>query len=56
MTAFHRHLAHGGVRLSLRGGALRFATAVYNDDADIDRVLALARAWARDHVGDRPPT
>lgn len=50
MTALHDHLTAGGVRLSLRGGALRFATAVYNSDADIDRVIDLARAWTRDRA------
>ncbi len=50
MTALHDDLAAGGVRLSLRGGALRFATAVYNSNADIDRVIDLARAWTRDRT------
>lgn len=45
MNALHDHLTENGVVHSLRAGTLRFAVGVYNDDADVDRVLELARAW-----------
>lgn len=41
----HRHLVDDGVVFSLRSGVLRFSVGVYNDQTDIDRVLASVRAW-----------
>ena len=46
MNELHRRLTEGGVVLSIRSGTLRFSIAVYNDRADIDRVVELARGWA----------
>jgi cysteine desulfurase/selenocysteine lyase len=39
------HLWANDVRLSIRRGVLRFGIHFYNNDADIDRVLDLTRAW-----------
>jgi cysteine desulfurase/selenocysteine lyase len=43
LNAVAARLTDAGVRFSIRRGLLRLATHVYNDDGDIDRVLALAR-------------
>ncbi|MCK6454206.1 MAG: aminotransferase class V-fold PLP-dependent enzyme [Alphaproteobacteria bacterium] len=43
LNAVARRLGDAGVRFSIRRGLLRLATHVYNDDGDIDQVLALAR-------------
>ena len=45
MNALYEHLTAGGVRLSIRRGVLRMSAGVYNNEADIDRVVALAREW-----------
>ncbi len=45
MNSLHDHLAAAGIRLAIRSGALRFSVGVYNDDNDIGRVIAAARAW-----------
>jgi cysteine desulfurase / selenocysteine lyase len=45
MNDLHRFLAGRGVRLSIRKGVLRFSVGVYNDEADIDRAVELAREW-----------
>jgi cysteine desulfurase/selenocysteine lyase len=45
MEALHRHLADNGVKLSVRRGMLRFSLHLYNDDADVGRVLDLARGF-----------
>jgi cysteine desulfurase/selenocysteine lyase len=48
MNELHARLTAQRIRHSIRSGILRFAVAVYNDDADIDRVLETAEAWARE--------
>ncbi len=45
MNELHRQLTEGGVVLSVRSGVLRFSIGLYNDRADIDRVVDLARKW-----------
>ena len=45
MNALHRTLADNGVKLSIRRGTLRFSMHLYNDEADVDRVVELARGW-----------
>jgi len=45
MTALHEFLTVHDVRLSVRRGVLRFSTALYNNERDIDRVIGLARRW-----------
>ncbi len=45
MNDLYRHLTAHGVCLSVRKGVLRMSVAVYNDETEIDRVLALARDW-----------
>jgi cysteine desulfurase/selenocysteine lyase len=47
MSALHEHLAASGVQLSIRRGILRFSLHVHNSEADIARVLDLARGHAR---------
>lgn len=43
INRLHAHLREHGVRLSIRRGMLRFSLHLYNDDGDVDRVLALTR-------------
>lgn len=43
MNELYGHLTEHGVRLSIRSGVLRFSIGVYNDDADVQRVIELAR-------------
>ena len=43
MNELYGHLTEHGVRLSIRSGVLRFSIGVYNDDADVRRVVELAR-------------
>ncbi len=46
LNALFEHLTANGVRLSIRRGVLRFSVHMYNNRADIDRVLSLARHWS----------
>jgi cysteine desulfurase / selenocysteine lyase len=46
MNDLYRHLTERGIRLSVRKGVLRMSVGVYNDAADIERVLEAVR----DHV------
>ncbi|SVA62787.1 uncharacterized protein METZ01_LOCUS115641 [marine metagenome] len=39
------HLTSNGVRLSIRRGVLRMSLGIYNDEADVDRVVALTQDW-----------
>lgn len=48
IDALYRHLAGNGVVLSVRRGMLRFTLHLYNNVADVDRVLALVRDWQAD--------
>jgi cysteine desulfurase/selenocysteine lyase len=48
MNQLHEHLTQNGVHLSIRRGVLRMSVGLYNDEEDIDRVLALCRDWVRD--------
>lgn len=50
MNELHEHLTEHRVRLSIRSGVLRFSIGVYNDQADVDRVVEVARKW-RDTTG-----
>lgn len=43
IDALYRHLTANGVVLTVRRGMLRFSLHLYNDEADVDRVLDLAR-------------
>ncbi len=45
MNSLHEHLSATGIVHSIRSGALRFSVGVYNDQADIDRVVDAAREW-----------
>jgi cysteine desulfurase / selenocysteine lyase len=45
MNALARHLEINRVKFSLRRGLLRFSFHVYNDHADVQRILALAREF-----------
>jgi cysteine desulfurase/selenocysteine lyase len=47
MNDLFRHLSDNGVKLSVRRGILRFSMHVYNNAADVDRVLGLTRDWLR---------
>ncbi|MXW08290.1 MAG: cysteine desulfurase, partial [Gammaproteobacteria bacterium] len=46
MNALHARLNADGVRLAIRSGVLRFSVGVYNDNSDVERVLASARGWS----------
>ena len=41
MTALYQHLTAHNVRLSIRRGVLRFSVAIYNNEADVERVMGL---------------
>ena len=45
MNQLHDYLTRNGVRLSIRRGVLRMSVGLYNNEEDIDRVVALAREW-----------
>jgi len=48
MNELRDHLLADGVLHSIRSGVLRFSTALYNNDADIDQTLESASRWVRD--------
>jgi cysteine desulfurase/selenocysteine lyase len=50
LNALYQHLTAAGVRLSIRRGVLRMSLAVYNNEADVDRVLALAAEFKESRV------
>jgi cysteine desulfurase/selenocysteine lyase len=45
MNSLHQYLTERGVHLSVRAGVLRMSVGVYNNEADVDRVVGLAREW-----------
>lgn len=45
MNDLYEHLTRNGVTLSIRRGVLRMSVALYNNNADIQRVLTLAGRW-----------
>jgi len=45
MNELYDHLTSNGVRLSIRRGVLRMSLGIYNDEADVDRVVALTKDW-----------
>jgi len=47
MNRLHEHLTRNGVHLSIRRGVLRMSIGLYNNEEDIDRVVALSREWVR---------
>jgi len=47
MNQLHGHLTQNGVHLSIRRGVLRMSVGLYNNEEDIDRVVALSREWVR---------
>jgi cysteine desulfurase/selenocysteine lyase len=49
IQSLHDFLDARRVRLSIRRGVLRFSFHVYNDEADVDRILGLVKEWV-----DRP--
>lgn len=40
INGLYEHFTEGGAKLSIRAGTLRFSIAVYNNEADIDQILA----------------
>ncbi|MGI9626446.1 MAG: aminotransferase class V-fold PLP-dependent enzyme [Longimicrobiales bacterium] len=46
IQSLYDHLTADGVRLSIRRGVLRLSFHVYNNDADVDRILSSAATWA----------
>ena len=45
MLGLYDHLTANGVRLGIRRDLLRFSFGIYNNDEDIERVVALCRDW-----------
>ena len=45
MASLAAHLEAGGITFTIRLGLLRFALHLYNDQADVDRVLELVAEW-----------
>jgi len=43
--ALYKHLTDNDVILTVRRGMLRFSLHLYNNEADVDRVLDLVREW-----------
>ncbi len=52
MNTLYEYLTAQGTRLSIRSGTLRFSVGVYNNDADVDQVLA----WAAEAEESLTPT
>jgi selenocysteine lyase/cysteine desulfurase len=50
MAGLYEYLTAKGVRLGIRRDLLRFSFHVYNDESDIDQVVALCRAWMTDNA------
>ena len=48
MNELYDQLTRIGVRLSIRRGVLRMSLGIYNDEADVDRVVALTREWVNE--------
>ncbi len=48
LAALSDRLTAAGVVHSVRRAALRLSCFLYNDEADVDRVIEVARAWRRD--------
>ena len=46
----HQYLVAEGVVFSLRSGVLRFSLGAYNNEEDVDRVLAAVSAWQASRV------
>lgn len=47
MNELHDHLTRNGVKHSIRRGVLRMSVGLYNNEADIDRVVDLSREWLK---------
>lgn len=47
MDRLYQHLTTNGVNLSIRRGVLRMSVGLYNNEADMDRVIGLCRKWVR---------
>jgi selenocysteine lyase/cysteine desulfurase len=47
MASLYDHLTANGVRLTVRRNLLRFSFHLYNNDADVDRVVSLSEAWLK---------
>ncbi len=45
MNELFHHLINNGVNISIRRGILRMSIGLYNNEADIDRVVELSRDW-----------
>jgi cysteine desulfurase/selenocysteine lyase len=52
MNRLYEHLVANRVRLAIRRGILRFSLHVYNNEADVDRVLALTSDWLESSVSE----
>jgi cysteine desulfurase/selenocysteine lyase len=51
MNDLYRYLGGHGVRFSIRKGVLRMSVGLYNNEAEIDRVVAWAGEWMRASPG-----
>ncbi len=47
MTGLYDHLTANGVRLGIRRDLLRFSFGIYNNDEDVERVVALCQDWMK---------
>ena len=45
MNELYDHLTRNRVRLSIRRGVLRMSLGIYNNEADVDRVVVLTQEW-----------
>lgn len=47
MQSLHQFLTDHNVQLTIRRGVLRFSLHMFNNEDDVDRVVALAASWTR---------
>ena len=50
VNELHQHLVDAGIVFSLRSGVLRFSFGLYNNEADVERVLSVVRSWRKVRV------
>jgi cysteine desulfurase/selenocysteine lyase len=50
VNELHQHLVDAGIVFSLRSGVLRFSFGLYNNEADVERVLSVVRSWRKERV------
>ena len=52
LTSLYQYLVASGVRLSIRGGLLRFSFHIYNNEQDVEKIIELVAEWIETHAAD----